>query len=112
MASRREASKSYQERTARGGVYLITNTVNGRYLIGHAADIASVTNRFQFAMTTGSAVDPRLRDDWPTMGASAFTLTILEELDQQPNQSRAAFLDDLTALEGLLRADHDASLAY
>ncbi|HUY77005.1 MAG TPA: GIY-YIG nuclease family protein [Ktedonobacterales bacterium] len=112
MTSKREASKSYRERTARGGVYLITNTLNGRYLIGHATDIASVTNRFQFAVTMGSAVDPRMRDDWQALGASAFMLTILEELDQQPNQSRAAFLDDLAALEGMLCADRDASQSY
>ena len=112
MATRREASKNYRERTARGGIYRISNTVNGKYLIGHATDIASVINRFQFSQTTGGTVDSHLRADWQALGAQAFTLTILEELDQQPDQSRAAFMDDLAALEQLLRADLDPSLSY
>lgn len=110
--NRREISKQYRERRLRGGVYTITNAVNGRYLIGHAADLASARNRFQFAVTTGSTVDPRLRDDWQALGAHAFTLEVLEELEQQSNQSQAEFMDDLLALEALLRANLDPAKAY
>lgn len=109
---RREISKAYKERKLCGGVYTITNTQNGKYLIGHAADLASVRNRFQFAITSGSAVDPRLRKDWGEFGAAAFTLEVLEELEQKPEQSQADFLDDLKTLEQLWRANLDASNEY
>jgi len=33
MISRRDISREYKERRLRGGVYTITNTVNGKYLI-------------------------------------------------------------------------------
>ena len=112
MNRRKDISKAYKERKLRGGVYTITNTVNGKYLIGHAADLASMRNRFQFAVTTGSAVDPRLRADWTESGAAAFTLDVLEELEQKPEQSQADFLDDLRTLEQLWRASLDASKAY
>jgi hypothetical protein len=112
MSTRRDISREYKERRLHGGVYTITNTVNGKYLIGHAADLASMRNRFQFAVTTGSAVDPRLRADWVEMGAAAFRLDVLEEIEQQPEQSQADFLDDLQTLEQLLRARLDASKAY
>ncbi len=95
-----------------GGVYTITNTANGRYLMGHVADIGSLRNRFQFAVTTGSAVDPRLRNDWATFGAAAFRLDILEELQQKADQSQAEFMDDLKTLEELRRADLDAAKSY
>lgn len=95
-----------------GGVYTITNTQNGRYLIGHVADLASIRNRFQFAVTTGSAVDPRLRNDWASFGASAFRLDVLEELEQKADQNQTQFMDDLKTLEQLRRADLDASKAY
>ena len=111
-SSRRAISKEYKERKLRGGVYTITNRVNGKYLIGHVADIMSMKNRFQFAVTTGTAVDPRLRNDWQAMGGQAFTLDVLEELEQNPGQSQADFMDDLKALEQLCRANLDASLAY
>ena len=109
---RRQISKQYRDRRLRGGVYTITNTASGKYLIGHAADLASVRNRFQFAVTTGSTVDPRLRADWAALGASAFTLDVLEELEQRPDQSQAEFVDDLRALQALLRATLDPSKEY
>lgn len=112
MDQKRRISKEYKERALRGGVYTITNRVNGRYLIGHAADLASVGNRFQFAVTTGATVDPRLRDDWRAMGPSAFTLAVLEELEQRPGQTQDEFMDDLIALENLLRANLDAAKEY
>ncbi len=112
MNRRREISKAYKERTLCGGVYTITNTRNGKYLIGHAADVASVRNRFRFAVTTGSTVDPRVRKDWEEFGAAAFTLAVLEELEKKPEQSQADFLDDLKTLEQLWRANLDASQEY
>ena len=112
MSSRRDLSKAYKERPQRGGVYTITNMANGRYLLGRAANLDGVRNRFQFAVTTGSTVDPRLRDDWRTFGAQAFVLEIREELEQRPDQIQAAFLDDLKTLEDLWRAQLDAAKAY
>jgi hypothetical protein len=112
MSGRKALSKDYKERKQVGGVYAITNTQNGKYLLGYAADLASVRNRFQFAQTTGSALDPRLRADWVTFGAQAFTLAILEELERGPEQTLAQFTDDLKALEALRRADLDPTKEY
>jgi hypothetical protein len=112
MSDRKALSKDYKERTQVGCVYTITNARNGKYLIGHAADLASVRNRFQFAVTTGSAADPRLRADWAAFGAQAFTLDVLEELERGPEQTQTQFLDDLKALEQLRRADLDSAQEY
>jgi hypothetical protein len=95
-----------------GGVYTITNTVSGRYLVGHAADLASVRNHFAFAVATDSAVHPKLREDWQSLGAETFLLEVREELEQGADQSRAEFLDDLSALEQLVRASLDPALEY
>jgi hypothetical protein len=95
-----------------GGIYLIRDAVNGRCLIGHAVDLASARNRFQFAVTTNSPVDPRVRADWTAHGPLAFTFEVLEELSQGPEQTRAQFENDLVALEELRRADLDPSLEY
>ena len=112
MSDRKALSKDYKERKLVGGVYLIRNTQSGKYLIGHAVDLASVRNRFQFAVATGSAVDPRVRADWAAFGAQAFTLDILEELEQGPDQTRAQLETDLVALEQLRRADLEPSQEY
>jgi hypothetical protein len=112
MNTRREISKQYKERKLHGGVYTITNTVNGKHLIDHAADLTSLRNRFQFSVTVGSAVHPKLRKDWDELGAKAFRLDVLEELEQGPDQSRADFMEDLKTLEQLSRANLDPSREY
>ncbi len=112
MSDRKALSKAYKERKLVGAVYLIRNTQNGKYLIGHAVDLASARNRFEFAVTTGSAIDPRMRADWAAFGPHAFTLDILEELEQGPEQTRAQLEADLVALEQLRRADLDPSSEY
>ena len=109
---RKKIIHEYKERLQHGGVYTITNTINGKYLLTYAVHLQSAYNLFQFAVKTGSAVHPRLRKDWEEMGAQAFKLDVLEELAQKPEQSQAEFLDDLKTLEQLWRADLDASKLY
>jgi hypothetical protein len=110
--ARREINKAYKEQPALGGVYLVTNTQNGKYLLEYAVNLKSVQNRFQWAVSTGTSLDPKLQKDWQELGAQAFTLEILEELEQQAQQSHAQFLDDLKTLEQLWRARLDSSKAY
>ncbi len=112
MDRRKEIINEYKERKLCGGVYIITNTLNGKYLIGYAANLKSVQNRFQFAIATGSAVHPKLQRDWEELGAQAFTLGVLEELEQQPEQSQPEFIDDLKTLEQLWHASLDTSKEY
>ncbi len=112
MNRRKEILNEYKERKLRGGVYTITNMLNGKYIIDYAANLQSVRNRYQFALTTGSTLHPKLRKDWNELGATAFTLEVLEELEQKPEQSQAEFMDDLKMLEQLWRANLDASKEY
>jgi len=112
MNRRKEINNDYKARRLNGGVYMITNTVNGKYLIGYAAELKSMQNRFQFAATTGSAVHPKLQADWDKYGAHAFIFKVLEELEQKPDQSQAEFVDELKTLEQLCRANLDESKEY
>jgi hypothetical protein len=41
-----------------------------------------------------------------------FTLEVLEELEQKPDQSQAEFINDLKTLEQLCRANLDESKEY
>jgi hypothetical protein len=112
MNRRKDITNAYKNRKLHGGVYIITNTVNGKYLIDHVANLQSAQNRFQFAITTGSTLHPKLQKDWKELGAQAFTFEVLEELEQKPEQSQSAFMDDLATLEQLWRTKFDASKAY
>lgn len=112
MNRRKALTNEYKERKLQGGIYTITNTINGKYLIGHAANLKSVQNRFQFASTTGSTVHHKLQKDWEEFGAQAFTLEIRETLEQGAGQSQAEFMGDLQTLEQLWRANLDTSKEY
>jgi hypothetical protein len=109
---RKEITNAYKNRKLCGGVYIITNTLNGKYLINHVANLQSAHNHFQFAVTTGSTIHPKLQKDWKELGARVFTFEVLEELEQKPEQSQTAFLDDLKTLEQLWRTKFNASQAY
>jgi hypothetical protein len=112
MNRRKEINDEYKARRLYGGVYTIINTVNGKYLIGYAANLKSIQNRFQFAITSGSTVHPRLQKDWEKFGTQAFAFKVIEELDQKPDQSQAEFMEDLKTLEQLCRANLDESKEY
>ncbi|GCE28932.1 hypothetical protein KDA_44160 [Dictyobacter alpinus] len=112
MNRKKEITKAYKERRASGGVYTITNTQNGKYLLGHAADLNSVRNRFQFAQTTGLVVHPKMKQDWEQQGPQAFKLEILEELEPQPGQNASEFLADLKMLEELWQDKLELQKAY
>jgi hypothetical protein len=112
MSERRALSKDFKERRMVGGIYLIRNTQSGRYLLGHTLDLASARHRFQFSVTTGSTIDPRVRADWAALGPHAFAFEVLEELEQGPDQTRAQFDADLVELAELRRAELDPAQAY
>lgn|SRR5574340_940037 len=112
MNKRKEISNAFKTRRLKGGVYTITNMVNEKYITGCAADLKSMQNRFQFAITTGSAIHPKLQKEWDEYGAQAFTFEVLEELEQRPDQSPAEFVDELKTLEQLCRTNLDESKEY
>ena len=112
MNRRKEINDEYKAQRFHGGVYTITNMVNGKYLIGYVANLKSIQNRFQFAITTGSTVHPKLLKDWDEFGTQAFAFKVIEELEQKPDQSQAKFIEDLKTLEQLCRANLDGSKEY
>lgn len=112
MNRRKEINDEYKARRLHGGVYTITNTLNGKYLIGYATDLKSMQNRFQYAIATGSTVHPKLQKDLNEFGAQAFAFNVIEKLEQKPGQSQTEFIEDIKTLEQLCRANFDESKEY
>ncbi|GLV60741.1 hypothetical protein KDH_75600 [Dictyobacter sp. S3.2.2.5] len=112
MNRRKELAQAYKEREIIGGIYIIKNSRTGQYLLSHTANLQGARNHFQFAVTTGSTVHPRLQRDWQAQSSQDFTFAVLEELKQQPDQSPESFLDDLRTLEEMWRATLDPARSY
>ncbi|MFC1909820.1 GIY-YIG nuclease family protein [Chloroflexota bacterium] len=112
MDRRKELVNEYKQRKPTGGIYKLTNSLNGRYLLGHTHDLKAMENRFNFSVANDSCVHPRMKDDWAEYGCRAFAFEVIESIDIKEGQSRDEFMDDLKTLEEMWRKKLDASMVY
>lgn len=102
----------YKERPVSGGVYKITNTMSGKYLLMNDIDLKSTKNRFDFGVKTNMGMHPKMAKDWKEFGANSFTFEVLEEIDMKETQSKKEFKEDLKVLEEMWAEKFDASNRY
>ncbi len=100
---KKELRAAYKSRPVTGGVYAIRNTATGRVFLYGSPDAQGQRNRFDFAVSTGTCIHAALAADWRAYGSSVFTFEVLEELEQNPDQSAQAFRADLNALVDIWR---------
>jgi len=110
---RRKALKTeYKEGKIVGGVYRVTNTRNGMYLLDYTVNLQAKQNSFNFMVSFGSCLDYRLKEDLAALGGKAFIFEILEALEKKKEQSRDDFIDDLKMLMQLWGEKLDSSTRY
>jgi len=109
---KREIVSEYKQRKTTGGVYKITNTANGRYLLKAEVDLHAFQNRFNFSMRTKSCLHPKMQRDFNEYGAEAFTLEFLEETEKKEDESAMGFRDRLKRLEEAWAEKFDREKAY
>ena len=97
--SRKELLAQYKERDVVGGVYVIRNILNNKLLLGAAADLQGIKNRFDFSQKTGSCVDLKLQSDWSKQGGEQFVFEVLEELKKGETQTVESFNADIDLLK-------------
>jgi len=114
QARRKELKATYREASPDTGVYRIVNTGNGRSLVGHSTNLASISNRLQFAKATAtsSALDQRLADDVRQFGFDAFDFEVLDRLEATPGMTRPEILQELLTMEGLWREKLGSASLY
>ncbi|WP_027400199.1 GIY-YIG nuclease family protein [Anaerovorax odorimutans] len=97
--TKKEIVSEYKQKKTTGGVYKITNTINGRYFIKAEIDLQSLQNRFEFNKKIGSCFNPKMKADFEEYGVDAFELEFLEELEKKNEESPKNFRDKLKKLE-------------
>ena len=95
-----------------GGVTIIRNTANGRYLLEAQTNVEGSRSRFAFMQATNSPPSMRMQKDWKRYGPSAFTFQVLEELVQKEGQTAEEFRADLAVLGELWAEKFDPALSY
>lgn len=111
---RKELTREYKQSPRPAGVYRVRNDVRGISLIGTSMDLPGILNRQRFQLDMGSHPDKELQGDWNELGADAFSIEALDELepsdalDYDPAEDLALlkqmWLDKLTAAGELLYA--------
>ncbi|ATW26834.1 GIY-YIG nuclease family protein [Candidatus Formimonas warabiya] len=96
---KKELRQEYRKQKTVGGVYKITNTVDGRFWLYGATNIQGHKSRFEFAQKTNACVDLKLQKEWDRYGAGAFAFEILEELEMKDTQTTKEFKEDIKVLE-------------
>ena len=95
-----------------GCVSLYENHANGKYLIAGDPNRRGAESRFQFSKTTGSCAHMLLAEDWKIYGPEAFTMTILDTLKKDPDQTPKEFKEELAALADMYRYGRPRELSY
>lgn len=99
---RKEAVRKYKETPRTMGVLVIRNTSTGKAFIGSSTDVLARLNRHRAALQFGKHPNRELQNDWNTLGADAFELTVLDTL--KPSEEQASDpADDLAVLEAMWR---------
>jgi hypothetical protein len=111
-ADRKTLKEEYKQKKITGGIYKVTNTRSGMYLVNSTPNFPAKQNAFNFAISSNMVFDNRLRQDWEALGGGAFTFEILETLDKKKDQTEQQFLADLETLLEIWMEKLDPSKKY
>jgi hypothetical protein len=112
MDNRKALINEYKQRKILGGIYRVTNTRNGMYLLDYAANIQAKQNAFDFMVSSSSCLDYRLKKDLEALGSRVFGFEILETLEKKRDQSQDEFMTDLETLAKMYSDKMDSSKRY
>ena len=112
MDRRKTLINEYKRGQIIGGIYRVTNTRNGMYLLDYAPNLQSKQNSFNFMVSSGSCLDYRLKKDLTAFGGEVFIFEMLEALEKKQEQTQDEFMDDLKMLEQLWSEKLDSSTRY
>lgn len=97
--TRRELKDQFRKKTTEAGICALENIHDGRMLLMHTKDLESSKNRFDFAVSTGLSVYPRIEADWKKLGPAAFRFVALEIIRMPEGATESSFEYDLKFLE-------------
>lgn len=111
MKTRAELKREHRERKVTAGIFRITNTATGKYLLGSSLNLEGIWNGIRFRLETGSYVNRELQQDWKQSGAENFSYEVLDSLVPSEGASSDAELKLLEAL-WLEELQPDGETAY
>lgn len=100
MINKSELKKQYKQTLTPMGIFQVSNTINGKVLIGKSKNLPGSLNKHSFTLKMNSHTLPGLQEEYNTYGESAFVFEVLDRLE--PKEDPAYNYDeDLETLENL-----------
>jgi hypothetical protein len=78
MENRSELKRQYKETPKQAGIFLVTNTSNGKVLLGSSLNLHGPLNKHRFMLSIGYHWLKPLQEDWNQSGPDCFKFEILE----------------------------------
>lgn len=78
MENRSELKRKYKETPKQAGIFVVTNTSNGKVLLGSSLNLHGPLNKHRFMLSIGYHWLKPLQEDWNKYGADSFTFEIVE----------------------------------
>ena len=100
MINKRELKKNYKHTLQPMGIYIVTNLVNNKILIGRSSNLPGRINRFKFGLKYGTESNRELLEDYKKYGEENFSFGILDELKPKDDPS-FDYAEELKVLEGM-----------
>ena len=96
---RKDLKNAYKDQVIIGGIYCIQCNGNHRTWIKSTRNLASQQNKFQFAISINSCLEPGMRKEWDHFGPQSFSFTVLETLEKKETQTEQEFAEDISILQ-------------
>jgi len=87
MESRADLKRQYKEAPKSAGVFVITNTANGKVFLGSSLNLHGSLNKHRFVLSLGSHWEKALQADWNHFGKDHFTFEIAEIVQHKDDPS-------------------------
>jgi hypothetical protein len=100
MDRRKTLIREYKENPPPAGIFRITNTANGKILIGKGANVQGKLNSNLSQLQFKSHRNKALQEDWNQYGDEAFTFEVLDYLEEDAAHPERQS-EELSALEEL-----------
>lgn len=99
MQDRKELQRQFMETPKHAGIYLITNTVSGKVLLGSSTNLHGPLNRHRFMLSINGHRNGALQSDWNQLGESSFKLEIVDSIKRRDDDPTFNLEDELSLLE-------------